>query len=72
MIENNRGILTAYCDGCGDENYESHSGQDFMDFVTELLSLGWTKRKVLGEWENYCPACSEPAADFPSDDEKRP
>ena len=53
MIENNK----IYCDICGECE---PIGRYLMDTLEELANDGWTKKKVNGDWENYCPECSEP------------
>ena len=65
MIDNDSvfGITTIYCDseGCDyDEDFEGIDGRvDFGSAIGEAKRNGWTMIKVDGEWEHYCPMCSE-------------
>lgn len=52
MIEDNK----VYCDICGE--WEPIDGT-LRETLERLEYDGWTKKKVNGEWENYCPNCRE-------------
>jgi hypothetical protein len=56
-IRNHNGEHIAECDECGSEVYGGTT--EFLDFIQELKNDGWRIRKVEGEWEHYCEACSE-------------
>lgn len=54
---------TIYCDseGCDyDEMFDGFDGHVFVkEAIREAKENGWTMIKVDGEWEHYCPMCSE-------------
>ncbi len=41
------------CDNCGD-GFEEECWYKARDRMREE---GWTRRKVVGKWEHYCPEC---------------
>ncbi len=68
-IDRYRGKVIFVCDGedgtCG-ESFETNEAQ-FDDAVAKFRvegeeADGWTKTKVSGEWEHFCPECSKTEA----------
>jgi len=53
----NGNYIVFQCDGCLDE-YESGSGQEFMDAWNDAKDEGWRAYKdESDEWVHKCPSC---------------
>ena len=56
MIEKEYEEFNLECDECGRYVPRFDTFQDALDYSDEM---GWGKKKVNGEWENYCDDCLE-------------
>lgn len=57
MIFKEYGKYTLVCDICGastDEDFDA-----FQDAVDAREGMGWKSRKIISEWTDICPDCSE-------------
>ena len=52
------GCFEAICDNC-EEGRQFDVHDNWQELIRQMDAEGWTKQKVGGEWEHYCPACSE-------------
>lgn len=46
------------CDGTG--CHEFLEGSTFSEVWNSSEAEGWTSKKIVDEWFNYCPGCSTP------------
>lgn len=51
-------LLTCNTVGC-ESTVESTEWTDFQEFINDAKADGWRMRFVEGEWEHYCPDCSD-------------
>jgi len=58
MIDRTEGQIVFYCDGCGDEFYESGTSE-FNEAWADASAEGWTARKTNNGWTHKCPSCNE-------------
>lgn len=61
MIDKNYGEYFLICDICLNEDNKSFENfDDVVDYKkTEGKQLGWSSRKINGEWKDICPECTK-------------
>ena len=66
-IERDGNLYDVECTECSE--IESFEAADWDELMRKMKEKGWTKEKVDGEWEHYCPDCTEENADDDDDDD---